>query len=101
MSIEDYYEKRKKKQLVEAVNYVKCYKERFGCNPPMDKLDEYFYLFFDPQNEEQRKVFDFKLNLMGNYNESLQAALGGAMFKSYEEFIDYCESDNNGRKNNE
>ena len=38
---------------------------------------------------------------MGNYNESLQAALGGAMFKSYEEFIDYCESDNNGRKNNE
>ena len=101
MSIEDYYEKRKKKQLVEAVNYVKCYKERFVCNPPMDKLDEYFYLFFDPQNEEQRKVFDFKLNLMGNYNESLQAALGGAMFKSYEEFIDYCESDNNGRKNNE
>ena len=25
MSIEDYYEKRKKKQLEEAVNYVKCY----------------------------------------------------------------------------
>lgn len=101
MSIEDYYKKRKKKQLAEAVNYVKCYKEQFGCNPLMDKLDEYFYLFFDPKNEEQRKIFDFKLNLMGNYNESLQAALGGAMFKSYEEFIDYCESDNDGRKNNE
>lgn len=90
MPIEDYYGKRKRKQLAEAVNYVKCYKERFGSNPPMDKLDEYFYLFFDPQNEEQREIFDFKLNLMGNYNESIQAAIGGAMFKSYEEFINCC-----------
>ena len=51
MSIEDYYEKRKKKQLEEAMHYVKCYKERFGCNPPIDKLDEYFYLFFDLKDE--------------------------------------------------
>lgn len=102
MSIEDYYEKRKKKQLAEAINYVKCYKERFGCNPPMDKLDEYFYLFFDPENEGQRKIFNFKLNLMENFNESLQAArVEGAMFKTYDEFIDYCESDNDGWKNNE
>lgn len=101
MSLEDYYEKRKKKQLAEAVNYVQCYKECFGENPPMDKLDEYFYLFFDPKNEEQRKIFDFKLNLMGNYDEALQAAIGGAIFKSYEEFIDYCELINNGWKNNE
>ncbi len=98
MSIEDYYKKRNKKQLAEAVNYVKCYKAHFDCNPPMDKLNEYFYLFFDPENEEQKKAFDSKLNLMGNYNESLQAAIGGAMFKTYEEFIDYCESDNDGRK---
>lgn len=102
MSIEDYYEKRKKKQMSEAVNCVKCYKERFGCNPPMDKLEEYFYLFFDPENEGQRKIFNFKLNLMGNYNESLRAAIvGAAMFKSYKEFLDYCESDNEGRKNDE
>lgn len=101
MSIEDYYEKRKKKQLAEAVNYVKCYKERFGCNPPMAKLDEYFYLFCDPENEGQRKIFNFKLNLMGNYNESLRAIGGAAMFKSYEVFLDYCESDNEGRKNDE
>lgn len=97
MSIEDYYEKRKKKQLAEAVNYVKCYKECFGCNPSIDKLDEYFYLFFYPENKEQRKIFDFKLNLLENYSESLQAAKReGTMFKSYEEFIDYCESHNNG-----
>ena len=45
--------------------------------------------------------YDFKLNLMGNYDEALQAAIGGAIFKSYEEFIDYCELINNGWKNNE
>lgn len=93
MCIEEYYEKRKRKQLDEAVNYVKCYKERFGLNPSIDKLDEYFYLFFDPLDDEQKKIFNYKLNLLGNYNESLQAAVGGAMFKSYDEFIKYCETD--------
>ena len=46
-------------------------------------------------------IKSFKLNLMGNYDEALQAAIGGAIFKSYEEFIDYCELINNGWKNNE
>lgn len=92
MSIEDYYEKRKKKQLEEAVNYVKCYKNRFGCNPSIDKLDEYFYLFFDSMDEEQRKIFDYKLNLMGNYVESLKTANERLMFKSYEDFIEYCDN---------
>lgn len=101
MSIEDYYKKRKNSQLAEAVNYVKCYEKCFGCKPSMDKLDEYFYLFFDPTNEEQKKVFDFKLNLMDNYEESLQTAIGRATFRTYENFIDYCELNGNGWKNNE
>ncbi|MFR3186376.1 MAG: acyltransferase [Ruminococcus sp.] len=93
MSIEDYYEKRKKKQLAEAVNYVKCYKECFGCNPQMDKMDEYFYLFFNPENGEQREIFNFKLGLMGNYEETIQRAeTCEPMFSSYNEFIQYCEN---------
>ena len=93
MSIEDYYEKRKKKQLAEAVNYVKCYKECFGCNPQMDKMDEYFYLFFNPENGEQREIFNFKLGLMGNYEEPIQRAeTCEPMFSSYNEFIQYCEN---------
>jgi acetyltransferase-like isoleucine patch superfamily enzyme len=92
MSIEDYYIKRRKKQLSEAINYVNCYKKCYGCNPSIDKLDEYFYLFFDSMDEEQRKIFDYKLNLMGNYEESLKAANGRSMFKSYEDFIEYCDN---------
>lgn len=96
MSMDDYYKKRKEKQLMEAVEYVKCYKNCYGCNPPMNKLDEYFYLFFDPTNENQKDVFKVKLNLMDNYNESIKAASGVAMFKTYNEFISYCESDKSG-----
>lgn len=92
MSIDDYYEKRKKKQLNEAKNYVNCYKDRFGKEPSIKKLDEYFYLFFDPKNMEQRKIFNFKLNLMKNYNESIIAAMkGDRTFNTYKEFIDFCK----------
>ena len=93
MSIEDYYKKRKKKQLTEAVNYVKCYKECFGCNPPINKLDEYFYLFFDSMDSEQKEIFNSKLNLMENYDVSLQTAMKGTKFKSYQEFIEYCNNE--------
>lgn len=92
MSIDDYYHKRKKQQLKEAVNYVKKYQERFGHIPSMKQLDEYFFLFFDPQDEEQREVFDFKLGLMGNYGETIQKSkYRKAVFSSYDEFIKYCE----------
>lgn len=93
MSIEDYYKKRKKKQLTEAVNYVKCYKECFGCNPPINKLNEYFYLFFDSMDSEQKEIFNSKLNLMENYDVSLQTAMKGTKFKSYQEFIEYCNNE--------
>ena len=99
MSIEDYYKKRKGKQLEEAVNYVKCYKECFECNPPMDKLDEYFYLFFDSMDKKQKEIFAYKLNLMGNYDESLEAAMKrNREFASYDDFIEYCKMNglNNG-----
>lgn len=101
MSIDDYYKKRKEKQLMEAVEYVKCYKNCYGCNPPMNKLDEYFYLFFDTENEKQKKEFNLKLHLMGNYDESLLAAKGTSKFSTFNDFIDYCEMNSNGSNYNE
>lgn len=95
MSIDDYYHKRKNRQLEEAVDYVKKYEERFGTIPSMNQMDEYFLLFFDPQDKEQKKIFDFKLRLMGNYEETLQKAkFNKPMFASYEKFIKYCEKQN-------
>ena len=90
MSLEDYYKKRKEKQLSEAVNYVKKYKDSFGYNPPINKLDEYFYLFFDPDNGEYKRIFDKKLNLLGNYDQSLSQI--NRTFNSYEEFLQFCDN---------
>lgn len=92
MSLDEFYHKRKAKQLDEAVEYVKKYKERFGCVPPVEKLDEYFFLFFNPKEESQRKLFDYKLGLMGNYEETIRRAEhNNPMFYSYDEFIKYCD----------
>lgn len=44
-SIEEYYGKRKKKQIDEAVAVFHAYKDRFGKTPPIEVFHEYFYLF--------------------------------------------------------
>ena len=90
MSLDEYYRKRKSKQLEEAVDYVKKYEDRFGCGPPIEKMDEYFYLFFDPMDKEQKEIFDYKLHLMGNYDECIGKSNDLAKFKNYEEFIYFC-----------
>ena len=58
----------------------------------MKQLDEYFFLFFNPQDQEQREIFDFKLELMENYEETIQKGeYNEPVFPSYEEFIKYSE----------
>lgn len=92
MSLDDYYNKRKEQQLKEAVDYVKKYKGRFGCNPSLNKLDEYFFLFFDSEDKKQVEVFNIKLNLMGNFEETLKVAKNNTpLFPSYREFLNYCD----------
>lgn len=92
MSLDEYYEKRINKQLEEAVEYVGAYQSRYGCNPKLEDMDEYFFLFFNPNNKEYRKKFDFKLRLMDNYDDTIKKAMQEkSMFSSYEEFLQYCE----------
>lgn len=45
MTLEEYRDKREKRQLKEAVEYVLEYKKRFKTYPPEEKMDEYFFLF--------------------------------------------------------
>lgn len=92
LSINEYYQKRKRKQLEEAATYVRKYEERFGVVPSIEELDEYFFLFFNPNDQIQRDTFDFKLKLMENYNETMKKAeLNKPPFSSYDEFIKYCK----------
>lgn len=45
MSLEEYYNKRKKLQLTELTEVVNSYRERFSKDPDMDALSEYFWCF--------------------------------------------------------
>lgn len=91
MTLDEYYKKRLVKQLAEAVDYVKNYKERFGKEPELAQMDEYFFLFFDPNNQEQRETFNKKLNLLDNYKETIaQAKQRKPLFSTFEEFLQYC-----------
>lgn len=93
MSLDDYYNKRKNRQLQEAFDYVRLYKTRFGQFPEMKELDEYFFLFFNPKNEEQKRIFESKLKLMQNYENTINEAEGHeAMFSDYESFLKYCKN---------
>lgn len=86
-SIEDFFEKRKKKQYDEAVQIVKTYRARFGGNPPKERLPAYFFLF-EPRENLTNPVFISRLKLSGNYEKSLNEFMNSLpMFESYEDFL--------------
>lgn len=94
MSLEEYYIKRKNKQLDEAVDVVRRYKEVTGNFPNEEVLYEYFYLFFDANNKQLKinKKFERQLKLMENYEQSISyAKKNEPVFHTYDEFINYCK----------
>lgn len=87
MTLDEYYKKRKSRQLSEAVTFVQEYKKRFNKIPSEDKLNEYFFLFKPTKLNEK---FKGQLNLMGNYEESKKKLYENYKFSSYKKFIEYC-----------
>lgn len=87
MTLNEYYEKRRSKQINEAITFVKEYKKRFGEIPPESKLSEYFFLFKPTSLNEK---FVDQMKLMGNYELSKKKLYENYKFKSYKDFIDYC-----------
>ena len=92
MSLDEYYNKRKNRQLNEAVDFVLQYEKRFGEMPPREKLCEYFFLFESGKDAMPEKFLS-QLRLMGNYEESVLKLENGSLrqFDGYEEFIKYCK----------
>ncbi|OUL07521.1 transferase [Sedimentibacter sp. SX930] len=89
MSLDEFYEKRKKKQREEAVALAKAYFERTGVIPPKEIFHEYFFLFED--GSSLINAFNKKLELTGNFEESLDALKkNNNMFRNYDEFILKC-----------
>lgn len=91
MSIEEYAEKMRKKQFIQAYNQFKCYYEKYNELPKKDMFDEFFFMFEDRSSELIEK-FDKKLKLLGNYEKSKEKFLSreGQMFENYEQFCSKC-----------
>lgn len=90
MSLKEYWERRKTKQYVEAVQAVVEFKRRFGEYPPKEKIPAYFYLF-EPRDKasiERNEVFKSRLSLDGDYDACIDNFLKSKpMFDSYESFL--------------
>ena len=90
-TLEEFFEKRKKRQNNEAAEMVRTYKERFGKNPPKEALPAYFFLF-EPRENMNNPVFITRLKLAGNYEESLAEFINTKpMFDSFDAFLKSIE----------
>lgn len=90
VTIEEYYEKRKAAQILEAKDMAIAYYERHHKIPSKDLFREFFWLF---ENSAQLpSIFDDVLSLTGNYELSRRKFFGDKRpFDGFEKFIDYCE----------
>ena len=89
MTLDQFKNKREKKQLQEALIYVNEFEKRTGKLPSEAELDEYFFLFRENLNKNDNE-FNNKIELMGNKDYSLRKLEQHSVaFKNYNEFLDY------------
>lgn len=90
-SIEDYYEKRKKNQVLEAQNMAKAYYNAFNKIPPKEEFREFFWIFEERKKPMQNQVFDDVMKLVNNYDMSYEYFLKTKpLFNGYNDFIKSC-----------
>lgn len=85
MTLEEYRDKREKRQLNEAVEYVLEYKKRFKTYPPEEKMDEYLFLF------KPSRIYTKYRSQLEYYHETLKKlSTYHTKFSSYKDFLNYC-----------
>ncbi len=98
MSLEEYYEKRKNKQLEEACQLVKEYYTQYHKYPKKELLREFFWLFEKREEKicnEYEKVIQLEGNEKKSWNKFKETK---PLFNGYEEFLKYVKEGNNEDK---
>ena len=92
MSVQEYIERGRAKQLKEAQDLAICYFNRYGEFPEKQLFDEFFFLFENREKPLDEK-FEKKLTLQGTYDMSMKLFLSGKgqIFESYEDFLTSCK----------
>lgn len=89
MSIEDYFQKRKEKQLQEACELARQYYKKYMKRPSEDVFSEYFMLFSSKTPENEAYIEQMKL--CQNYDETLRVINNNQpLFTCFDEFLNYC-----------
>lgn len=92
MTIEDYYKKRVEAQLKEDEEVYRCYVKRMGKEPPIEVFDEFFWLFQQRSEKELTVGQCSKLELVGNYEKTIQNFLDAKpRFSNYNAFLCYMK----------
>ena len=92
MSIEEFFEKRQKKQFEEAKEMALLYKARFGKYPPIEAFNEYFMLFSTAEEADQNPAFHSQLKTGASYESSLDYMKNHPpMFDGFDAFLDACD----------
>lgn len=91
-SIDEYYNRRKEKQLNEAIEIYKEYCKRHGSKPEESIFHEYFFLFSSGKSGLLNPCFKKKMSDHGNYEESYEAWMNNEpVFSSYDEFCSFAD----------
>lgn len=91
MSIEDYAEKRRSLQFVEAKGVALAYRNKFNENPKKEIFREYFMLFSSAEEIKSCPEFDKEMKNCENYSESIAYINNNPpMFENFEEFLKAC-----------
>lgn len=92
-TIDEYFDKRKKLQLDEAVECCIEFFRTYGIWPNKNDMREFIWLFEDRKsNVEDNKVFNEIGNLCMNYEITKRQFYNSkGEFNNYEEFLNYCK----------
>lgn len=88
-TLEEFYKKRKARQLDEAFEVYRRYSTRFGRRPPREQFREYFWLFEGP-GSELGPVFDEVNSYVDPVLTCKTFESHSPMFEGYEAFERYC-----------
>lgn len=99
MSLDEYKEKREKKQQEEAVELINEYYNKNNVYPPKELLREFFWLFQD-RNEKICETFENVIELGDNKEMTLEKFKNTKpKYSNYQELIDFVKKQKkNGRK---
>lgn len=90
-SIAEYYQKRKACQFDEAKRVARCYRERYGCVPPMELFSEYFMLFCTREAAERVEAFRQQMTRLDSFELTADYMMANPpMFADYDAFLAAC-----------